>query len=375
VAPLGYLQLIDTKGADLALQQAGTTNSPISAIPAAIRTKTSLLLGIWCSAGQAAVDNELAALKSAIDMYGTSFAPLVAGISVGSEDLYRITPTGLANKENPGANPDVLAHYIKQVRDTIAGTVLAQVPIGHVDTWTAWVNGSNKAVIDAVDWVGVDAYAYFETAEDNIIQNNKALFQRAVDATKGNVGGKPIWITETGFPVSGKTSGKAVPSLENAQTYWRQVGCPLFGNVNTWWYTMRDAAPDMPNPSFGLIGSTLTTTPLFDLSCKGIDTGASVSGTQGGATPSSTSGSSSGNGGSNGSNPGGQGTAPTGVVVPGTSPTGSPGMGSGGSGNSAGGGRGSNQAGGSAPVNGSPATACGSYGAAFAALMVAMLAL
>src|SRR3979411_1261438 len=33
--------------------QAGTTNTPIEASPAAIATKTILLLGLWASAGQA----------------------------------------------------------------------------------------------------------------------------------------------------------------------------------------------------------------------------------------------------------------------------------------------------------------------------------
>lgn len=148
--------------ADPPFQQGGTANSPIQAIPAAISTKTSLLLGLWASAGDANFANEIAALKSAIATYGSQLGGLVAGISVGSEDLYRISPTGILNKENPGVGPDVLVGYIKQVRDAIAGTPLSGVPVGHVDTWTAWVNASNDAVISASDWLGVDAYPYFQ---------------------------------------------------------------------------------------------------------------------------------------------------------------------------------------------------------------------
>lgn len=118
--------------------QGGTTNTPISAIQAAINTKTSLLLGLWGSAGQASIDNEIAALKSAISTYGTAFTDLIAGISVGSEDLYRITPTGIQNKAGVGAGPDEITSYIKQVRQAISGTGAAKAPIGHVDTWTAW---------------------------------------------------------------------------------------------------------------------------------------------------------------------------------------------------------------------------------------------
>lgn len=249
-------------------QQGGTQNAPISAIPAAIVTKTSLLLGLWASAGDAAFANELQALSSAIQQYGTALGGLVAGISVGSEDLYRISPTGVENKENPGAAPLTIAHYIKQVRDIIHNTALSGAPVGHVDTWTAWVNSSNEVVIDASDFLGFDGYPYFQKTQQNDIGHSKSLFDDALGATKAASQGKPVWITETGFPLSGKTVGQAVPSIQNAKYYWDQVGCPLFGNTNVWWYTMQDSAPTTPNPSFGLIGSTLTTTPLFDLSCN-----------------------------------------------------------------------------------------------------------
>lgn len=117
---------------------------------------------MWASAGDANFANELAALKSAILNFGSSLTGLVAGISVGSEDLYRISPTGILNGENPGASPDTIAGYINQVRTVIANTPLSGVPVGHVDTWTAWVNSSNNAVTEASDFIGVDAYPYFQ---------------------------------------------------------------------------------------------------------------------------------------------------------------------------------------------------------------------
>lgn len=249
--------------------QGGTTNTPIEAIPAAINTKTSLLLGLWCSAGDDNFANEIAALKSAISTYGSTFASLVAGISVGSEDLYRISPTGIAtSKGNPGAEPDTIVGYIQQVRDAIAGTALASVPVGHVDTWTAWVNASNNAVTAASDFIGVDAYPYFQNSMTNGIETGASLFNSAVDETQAAVGSKPVWITETGWPVSGPTENLAIPSIDNAQTYWDEAGCPLFSSTNVWWYTLQDAAPDTPSPSFGIVGSSLTTTPLYDLSCN-----------------------------------------------------------------------------------------------------------
>ncbi|KAL6898180.1 glycoside hydrolase family 17 protein [Trichoderma evansii] len=253
--------------------QAGTTNTAISAIPAAINTKTSLLFGLWASAGDAQFANEIAALKSAISQYcGHGLDGLVAGISVGSEDLYRITPTGIASNAGTGAQPGTLVNYINEVRDTIKGSCLANVPIGHVDTWNAWILDSNKPVIDAVDWLGMDTYPYYENTNSNSISNAKALYESALEKIQNAGPGKEVWVTETGWPVNGKSSGDAVASVSNAQTYWQQVGCPNFGKTNVWWYTLQDAEPGQPNPSFGLIGSTLTETPLFDLSCANVDT-------------------------------------------------------------------------------------------------------
>ncbi|KAK2595931.1 hypothetical protein QQS21_006526 [Conoideocrella luteorostrata] len=258
-----------TSGRLYTMIQGGTPNQPISAIPAAIKTKTSLLLGLWASAGQAAFNNELAALKSTADQYCDQLDGLIAGISVGSEDLYRISPIGQAASPDPGAAPEVLVNYIKEVRNTIKGTCLEKAPIGHVDTWTAYVNVTNKPVIDAIDWIGMDAYPYYENTKPNGLENAAKLFQAAIDNTKSTSGGKPIWITETGWPVSGPKENQAVPGTDAAQTFWREVGCPMFGNTNVWWFTLQDGAPTIPSPAFGVIGSTLTTKPLYDLSCKG----------------------------------------------------------------------------------------------------------
>ncbi|KAI1422254.1 glycoside hydrolase [Xylaria sp. FL1777] len=252
--------------------QGGTASDPISAIPAAIKTKTSLLLGLWASAGDAAFANEILALKAAIEKYGNDLGSIVDGISIGSEDLYRNSPQGIAAGSNPGVDPDVLLGYVKQVKEAIADTALEGALLGHVDTWTAWDNSSSGVVVDALDWIGMDAYPYFQNTMPNAIGQSKSLFQNALGTTQAAAGGKAVWVTETGHPVSGKDSGDSIASVENAEKFWKTVGCPMFGKTNVWWYTLQDAAPDTPNPSFGIIGSDLTTTPLFDLGCDDIET-------------------------------------------------------------------------------------------------------
>jgi len=247
--------------------QQGTTDTPTAAIQAAIDTDTTLLLGLWASEDQATFNNEITALNSAISQYGASFTSLIAAVSVGSEDLYRNSPTGIAGNEGSGAQPSTIVSYIGQVRTALSNAGLSNVLVGHVDTWTAWVNTTNADVITAVDFLGVDAYPYYQTTIDNSIGNANATFWEAYDNTTAVSTGKPVWVTETGWPVSGPTSASAVPSVTNAQTYWDEVGCSLFGNINTYWYTLQDAPEPSGTPSFGIVGATLSTTPLFDLTC------------------------------------------------------------------------------------------------------------
>ncbi|EME80371.1 glycoside hydrolase family 17 protein [Pseudocercospora fijiensis CIRAD86] len=248
--------------------QGYTTNTVISAIPAAIATNTSLLLGLWASAGPDAFNQEITALRNAINQYGTSFTDLIVGISVGSEDLYRVSPTGIENDSGPGSSPDQLVGYIGQVRDAIAGTAASGKSVGHVDTWTAYTNSSNAALINAVDWLGMDGYPYYQTVNANGIENAESLFFQSYDATVAVAQGKPVWVTETGWPVTGPQSGQATASIANAGTYFKNVGCRLLnGDYNIWWYQLNDGQTDQSATSFRVINADRGA-PLYDLSCS-----------------------------------------------------------------------------------------------------------
>lgn len=173
------------------------------------------------------------------------------GISIGSEDLYRNSPQGIQAGSNPGVDPDVLVRYVGQVKDAIAGTPLEGVPLGHVDTWSAWDNSSSAVLVDVLDWLGMDAYPYFQDTMPNDIGASHSLFQDALDKTRAAARGKEVWVTETGHPVSGKDSGESVASVENAEAYWKAVGCPLFGSVNVWYVENSGSYAREEKQSFG----------------------------------------------------------------------------------------------------------------------------
>ncbi|OBR13151.1 Glucan 1,3-beta-glucosidase [Colletotrichum higginsianum IMI 349063] len=304
--------------------QAYSTDDPIEAFEAAIETKTYILLGVWTS-GTDNIDKEINALKKAVTKYGTKLTDLIIGASIGSEDLYRNSVTGVKNKSGVGADPKTLVGFIDDFKSAFKDTPLSKVSIGHVDTWDVWGNTTNKPVLDAIDWVGVDEYPYYENDKGNDIKNAGKLFDKAYEATIATAGGKPVWVTETGWPVTGETWDEAVPSKENAKKYWDEIGCrQLFNKVPTFWYNLRDSNPD--NSMKFAITKDLSTTPLFNLTCPttfDTPTGTSSSSATGTATakPSASSGSNStggsgsgsGSGSSSGSGSGANATVSTGA--------------------------------------------------------------
>ncbi|KAJ4161185.1 hypothetical protein NW765_006037 [Fusarium oxysporum] len=234
--------------------QAYSEDDPIEAFEAAIDTKTEILLGVWTS-GTDNIDKEISALKKAVDKYGSKLTDLVIGVS---------------NKGGVGVQPDVLVDFINDFKKAFKGTPIGKIPVGHVDTWDVWGNATNKAVLDAIDFIGVDEYPYYENDKGNSIDNAAKLFNKAYEATIAASGGKPVWVTETGWPYKGPDWDEAVPSVKNAQKYWRDVGCKyLFNKTPTFWYTLRDSNPD--NKMKFAITDNLSTTPLFDLSCDKVD--------------------------------------------------------------------------------------------------------
>jgi len=273
--------------------QAYSENDPIQAFDAAVETNTKLLLGLWTS-GTNSIDNEMTALKKGLNKYGKKLGDLIIGVSIGSEDLYRVSVVGLKNDpKGVGAGPDVIVNFIKEFKSEFADSDIAKVPVGHVDTWDAWTNGTNKPVLDAVDWIGVDEYPYYEDGKGNDIKNSGTLFDKAYDATLQVANGKPVWVTETGYPYTGIKWGEAVASVANAEYYWQEVGCRrLFNKTPTFWYNLRDSN-GANNQSFA-ITDDLSTTPRFNLTCPDhFDTPSSTSSGTASPTPSGTGSSTS----------------------------------------------------------------------------------
>jgi glucan endo-1,3-beta-D-glucosidase len=225
------LQGLPQKISTVRVYASSDCNTLANAVPAAISTGTKILVGVWAE-DATHYQAEKDALEAAIKAHGSSW---ILAVSVGSEDLYR-----------GDTDANTLANQIYDVRGMVHQW--NNVKVGHVDTWTAWVDSANAAVITASDFLGMDGYPYFQ---NTAIADAANTFWQSVDATKNVANGKPVWVTETGWPISGKTSGAAVPSLANAKKYWTQVACKAFTEIPIFWYVYQDWNQ---SPSFGIFG-------------------------------------------------------------------------------------------------------------------------
>lgn len=222
-------------------------NTLANAVPAAVKTGTTLLVGIWTQ-DDAHFNAEKQALVQAIQQYGKDW---ILAVSVGSEDLYR--------KET---DAHTLAGKINDVRGMLWGLGASDKTVGHVDTWTAWVDGANTEVIQAVDWIGNDLYPYWQgIGTDNGAAIN--AYWQAVNNVRAVAQGKDVWTTETGNPITGSTNGNSVPSINAAQVYWWQAACGSFKEMNFFWYDLDDFTA---NPQFAVVDKNYN--PLIDMTCS-----------------------------------------------------------------------------------------------------------
>jgi exo-beta-1,3-glucanase (GH17 family) len=184
--------------------------------------------GVWAAESDGHFAREKNALDAALKQYGCEW---LAGVSVGSEDLYR--------KEIPAAR---LAEQINDVRGLVRkyASVCPFLGVTHTDTWTAWVDPANAPVIKAADFIVVNAFPYWQGAE---ISTAGSVLATALANVRAVVGGKVMWLGETGQPTAGANEGLAVPSVANLQSYYRQTVCNKNGPLNDlsfFWFSAFD---------------------------------------------------------------------------------------------------------------------------------------
>ncbi|KAK7516629.1 glycoside hydrolase superfamily [Phyllosticta citriasiana] len=237
---------------DVRVYASSDCNTLALAVPPAIDQGIKLLVGVWTE-DEAHFQAEKDALEAAMTAHGIDW---MSGISVGSEDLYRGDTTA-----------DILAQKVYDVRGMVSQEKYggSNIPIGHVDTYNAW-NASAAALFKAVDFVGMDAYPYWQSVD---VSKGKETFQQALTETQNNINtynsNAKLWITETGWPTAGPDYGNSKATVANGKTFWDDVFCGVTPDYPTWWYINRDYYVAPASQAFGVLDENFS--PLFDLTC------------------------------------------------------------------------------------------------------------
>lgn len=125
--------------------------------------------------------------------------------AVGNEVLYR---EDLTEEE--------LLNSIDSVKQQIP-----DIPVGYVDAYYEFVQ--RPKIVEISDVILCNCYPFWEGTDFKYsLQHIKYMYSMAVEAAKG----KPVLITETGWPSNGEKVGEAEPSHLHALKY--------FVNINLW---------------------------------------------------------------------------------------------------------------------------------------------
>lgn len=155
--------------------------------------KLKTLVGAWI--GTDLETNELE-IANAIEIAKQGHADMIA---IGNEVLLR-----------EDLESDQLLEYIHRVKQAVPN-----VPVGYVDAYYMFVN--YPEIVDACDVLFANCYPFWEhCALDISVDYMKKMYELVLKNAKG----KPVVISETGWPTKGEQYGGAIPSYENAMRYF-----------------------------------------------------------------------------------------------------------------------------------------------------------
>lgn len=185
IAP--YTTWVRTYGCDAGLETAGRIAHDL---------KRKIAMGAWLGANLAANEQQLACLIARAQAGDVDLAV------VGSETLYR--------KE---LAPAQLISYIQRFRAAVPNT-----PVTTADVYDRIVQ--NPEIMNAVDVILVNLYPYWERFKlDHAVAQVHGRYQYLQKIARG----KPIILSETGWPSCGAQQGAAIASPENAAFYFRNL--------------------------------------------------------------------------------------------------------------------------------------------------------
>lgn len=151
------------------------------------------MVGAWLGKEEDKNEQEIEAL---IQLAQAGHVDIAA---VGNEVLYR-----------DDVSKEKLIEYLQRVK-----AALPDVPVGYVDAYYEFTR--HPDLCDCCDVILANCYPFWEGCQmEYSLMYMKQMYYQAQAAANG----KPVIITETGWPSQGQAVGAAIPSVENAIKYF-----------------------------------------------------------------------------------------------------------------------------------------------------------
>ncbi|MEO1203880.1 MAG: glycosyl hydrolase family 17 protein [Pseudomonadota bacterium] len=174
------------------------------------------MVGVWLDGNREQNEIEMA---NALEIAKAGHADI---LGVGNEVLLRGDLT-----------EDEILDYVNRAKQAAPG-----VPVGYVDAYFEF--NDHPRIADACDVILANCYPFWEGCPaEHALLYMKEMYRRAQVAANG----KPVIISETGWPNIGTAEGGAVPSEENAIKYfidtyrWAEEE-----NIEIFWFSSFDEA-------------------------------------------------------------------------------------------------------------------------------------
>jgi exo-beta-1,3-glucanase (GH17 family) len=151
------------------------------------------LVGAWIDSD---LENNEKEIQNIIKIAQAGYADMIA---IGNEVLLR-----------DDLEVENLISYIKRVKEAVP-----HILVGYVDAYYMFVNFPE--IVDECDIIFANCYPFWEHCALEIsVEYMKKMYELASKYANG----KPVVISETGWPTKGEQYGGAVPSYENAMRYF-----------------------------------------------------------------------------------------------------------------------------------------------------------
>ena len=163
-------------------------------IPKAAKAKgLKTMVGAWIGADKKENDKEIKAL-----------------IQLAKDGLVDIAVVGNETLMRDDLNEQQILNYLAQVKSALPG-----ITLGYVDAYYQFIQ--RPKLVEACDVILINCYPFWEGSK---IEFATSYLNEMVQATKSIANGKPVIVTETGWPNKGDVVGESKPSSQNAMEYF-----------------------------------------------------------------------------------------------------------------------------------------------------------